>query len=76
MNRIDRELIAAAGENNQAEVRSLLRARADVNAKDNHGWTPLHWACFKRYVHVVKELREHEANTEVKDNDGDTQKTI
>jgi ankyrin repeat protein len=46
MDGIDRELILAARENNLQEVRRLLRAGADVNAKDlTYGKTSLHWAC-------------------------------
>jgi hypothetical protein len=32
---------------------------AGVNAKDNHGLTPLQWACIEGSSQVVKELPEH-----------------
>ena len=34
--------------------KSLLHAKAEVNAKDKHGWTPLHLA--SRYVIIFKWL--------------------
>jgi ankyrin repeat protein len=37
-----------------------------VNASDynDFDWTPLHWTCYNGHVQVVKELREHGADTE------------
>jgi ankyrin repeat protein len=73
MNRIERELIEAAKENNLPEVSRLLSVGADVNARDGIiGDTPLDWASMMGYVQVVKELVEHGANTEAKNNLGDT----
>jgi ankyrin repeat protein len=70
MNRIDQELIEAAKENNLPAVHRLLRAEADVNTKDNHGWVPLHWVSCRGHVQAVKELREHGADTDAKDSFG------
>jgi ankyrin repeat protein len=70
MNSIDRELIRVARENNLSEVRRLLSVGADVNAKDNRGSTPLHWASLRAHVQVAKELLEHGADIEAKDNGG------
>jgi ankyrin repeat protein len=64
MNSINDALFEAAKENNLLEVRRLLRAGADVDAKDQHGWTPLYWACGHEHVQVVKELMEHGADIE------------
>jgi ankyrin repeat protein len=72
MNMIDEELIEAAQENNLAEVRRLLSVGADVNAKGNSDWTPLHWACEEGHVQVVIELLQHGADIEAKDNNGYT----
>jgi ankyrin repeat protein len=65
MNRIDQELIVAAGENNLPEVSRLLSVGADVKEKDSDGWTPLHRASNRGHVQVVNALLEHEADTEV-----------
>jgi ankyrin repeat protein len=73
MDRIDRELFEAARENNVPEVCRLLKAGADIEAKDIlYGSTPLHWANYKGHVQVVKELLDHGANTEAEGFDGDT----
>jgi ankyrin repeat protein len=74
MNRssVDEELIEAADENNVSEVLRLLRAGADVNVKNQHGWTPLHWAGIKGHVQVFQALREHGADIEVKSPSGKT----
>jgi ankyrin repeat protein len=69
MNRINRELIEAAGKrNNLPEVSRLLSVGADVNAKDRYGWRPLHAAACLEQVQVIKLLREHGADTDAKDN--------
>jgi ankyrin repeat protein len=66
--RIDRELIEAAKENNLPEVSRLLSVGADVNAKTNYGWTPLHAACEKGHVQVVSKFLDHDgADVDAKD---------
>jgi ankyrin repeat protein len=71
MNRINRELIDAAQENNLPEVRRLLSVGADIESKVNvFNMTPLHWACNEGHVHAVKVLREHGADIEAKDYKG------
>ena len=37
-------------------VLALLAAGADVHAKDEDGWPPLHWACFMGCKEVDKHL--------------------
>jgi ankyrin repeat protein len=70
MNRIDRELIDAARESSLPEVRRLLRAGAVVNANHEfNGFTPLHLACSRGHVQVFKELLEHGADIDAKDNE-------
>ncbi len=44
MNTVDRELIEAVTEDDLPETVRLLIVGADVNAKDNGGFTPLHEA--------------------------------
>jgi ankyrin repeat protein len=50
MNRIDQELMDAAGENNLPEVRRLVSVGANVNTKDEDGETPLHFASWNGQV--------------------------
>ena len=52
-------LIDAIVKNDVAEVKRLLETGADVNAKDENGWTPLHLAARKGYTGIVKLLRKH-----------------
>ena len=40
----DRALLDAAEKGNIEAVKKTLADGADVNAKDDNGWTPLHWA--------------------------------
>jgi ankyrin repeat protein len=70
MNSIDEELFEAVDENNLPQVRRLLSVGADVNAKDNLGRTPLHWACYKGHVQVFQALREHGADIDARHNHG------
>jgi ankyrin repeat protein len=70
MNNIDEELIEAAKENNPLEVRRLLSAGANIEAKNNNGNTPLHWACSHGHVQVFKELVEHGADIEAQSSEG------
>jgi ankyrin repeat protein len=70
MNRIDEELIGAVVEKNVPEVRRLLRAGADIEAKNVFGATPLIMASLKGHLQVVKELREHGADIEATEDRG------
>jgi ankyrin repeat protein len=73
MNRIDEELIEAIGENDPPEVCRLLRAGADIEAKDNIlGVTPLIVASKKGHVQVLKELLEHGADIDAESFGGRT----
>jgi hypothetical protein len=62
MKRIDEELFEAAKENNVPEIRRLLSVGADIEAKDDDGWTPLIEASMKGHVQVVNELLVHGAD--------------
>jgi ankyrin repeat protein len=67
------ELIDAVLENNVPEFRRLLSDGADVNAKHSRtGLTSLSVACHEGHVQLVKELVEHGADVEAKDNGGNT----
>ena len=43
---------------------------AEINVKDNHGMTPLHWAARKGHTTIVEYLLTKGAEINVKDNDG------
>jgi ankyrin repeat protein len=72
MNRIDEELFEATCESNLPEVRRLVSVGADVNAKGDGNWTPLHEASLKGHLQVAIELIGHGADIEAKDIQGDT----
>ncbi len=48
----------------------LQNSGADINAKDNNGMTPLHWAARNKNVGLVEFLLENFADTNIVDNDG------
>jgi ankyrin repeat protein len=70
MNAVDEELIDATRDNNLLEVERLLSVGADIEARDDYGFTPLHEACDRGHVQVVQALREHGADIEAKDTHG------
>jgi ankyrin repeat protein len=72
MHRINQELFDATEENNLPEIRRLLRAGADMNAKTYNGDRPLLRASLMGYVQVVEELLDHGADIELTDNVGST----
>jgi ankyrin repeat protein len=49
------------------KVKKLLKEGADVNAKDEFGWTPLHGAAILGHIEVVKLLLEHGADPDIAD---------
>ena len=55
---------AAALGNNEA-VKQHLTAGTDVNAKDESGWTPLHWAASKVHNNTAKLLIKEGADVNV-----------
>ena len=59
--------------NGHKEIVALLLAnKADVDAQDNGGWTPLHMAARSGSMEVVHILLANKAKVDVKDNDGIT----
>ena len=60
---------AAALGNNEA-VKQHLSAGTDVNAKDESGWTPLHWAASKVHNKTAKMLIKAGADVNVVNKDG------
>ncbi len=53
-------------------VKLLILYGADLNAKNNQGWTPLMWAAECGGANIVRILLNHGADALVKDRDGDT----
>ena len=51
---------------------ALLAAGADAHAKDSIGWTPLHWACYKRLEAVVQALVDRGSQLNERDRFGHT----
>jgi len=53
-------------------VEYLVNQRADINAKDENDWTPLHFAAQNIHLSVVEYLVNHKAEINAKDNKGIT----
>ena len=56
-------------------VKLLIEHGADINAKNNNGWTALMWALVSNnaeYLEIIKLLVENGANINTKNNNGDT----
>lgn len=50
----------------------MLRNRADVNFTNEHGNSPLHYACFWGYSDIAEDLVNHGALISLANKDGDT----
>jgi ankyrin repeat protein len=57
----------AAENGHEAVVRLLLERKADVNAKDNDGWTSLSWAADNGHETAVKLILKKVADVKSKD---------
>ena len=55
-----------------AAARALLDAKAEIEAKDNDGKTPLHWAAAEGHEEATRALLNAGAKIEAKGNDGKT----
>ena len=66
----DNALIDAAQRGNIESVKQHLDAGADVNAKDDSGWTPLHRAASKVHNKIAKLLIEEGADVNAVNKDG------
>ncbi len=53
-------------------MKYLKSVGADINAKDNDGWTPLYSASLRGQLEVVKYLKSVGADIHAKSNDGET----
>jgi ankyrin repeat protein len=68
----DRRKIAAAARNNDtATVRLMLEAGWPVDARGQHGGTPLHWAAWHGNAEMTRELLRRGAPLDLKDTDHD-----
>jgi uncharacterized protein len=70
--KLNRLLLNAAREGSIDKVKWLLAAGADVEVKDNDGWTALIYASMYGYKEVVQMLLDAGADVEVKDKWGQT----
>lgn len=55
-------LMEATRKGDLAQVQDLLEKGADVNTRDEYGWTPLTLAAEKGHLEIVKLLITHGAN--------------
>jgi ankyrin repeat protein len=64
--------LAACYETDQSIVELLIKKRADVDALDRWGATPVFWAAFRDYDSTFKSLRDAEARVDLRDNENMT----
>jgi cytohesin len=71
------QIVAIRGERAAVDfIEFLLTQGADLNARDNFGWTPLHRAASFGKLEVVSVLLAHGAKTDAKTNDGKTARDL
>ncbi|KAJ6781041.1 hypothetical protein PWT90_04781 [Aphanocladium album] len=63
-------MIAASVPESDDVIKVLIKAGADINAKNNSGQTALHFVASKKNLDTAKLLLEHKASTRVKDRRG------
>ena len=69
---LGKELMNMADKGNVEAVENLIELGADVNQKDNEGWTPLMYASYGGRLEIIKKLIEAKADINQKDKSGDT----
>jgi ankyrin repeat protein len=66
-------MYAARFNKNPEVITTLLKAGADVNAKDTDGWTALMWAAWKNQdIRVITKLLKAGADVKAESNEGKT----
>jgi len=68
--KLNEALLEASVRGNVEKVQELINKGANINAKDNAGWTPLHHATAHKHDKTVKTLLQNRANPNAKDDDG------
>ena len=64
-------ILAAWFNSNPAVIKALIKARADVNARDQNGWTPLMFAAqFNSSPAVIEALIKAKADANARNKDG------
>ena len=63
-------LMECAGSGSAADVRALIAAGADVNARNAYGQPPLHLAAFYGYEQIVDQLLAAGANLRTRNTNG------
>ncbi len=65
-------LHGAAQAGDEDSVQKLLALKADINAQDKHGMTPLMAALLQKNTEVIKCLMQHNPDLSLQDRNGDT----
>ncbi|XP_016447471.2 protein VAPYRIN-like [Nicotiana tabacum] len=68
--RLGDSLCVAARKGEVRTIQRLLENGANINGRDQHGWTALHRACFKGRIEAVKALIDHGIDVNARDEDG------
>ncbi|TNK94291.1 hypothetical protein OUY_02205 [Wolbachia endosymbiont of Leptopilina clavipes] len=70
--KLDQDLITAAAEGSLQTVKNLIERGADIEAKDEKGWTPLHYAARYNHLELCEFLLGQHANIEAKNKNNKT----
>jgi len=72
LNQLNQQLLTAAQSGQWAQVQSLIKEGANINAQNAQGQTALYWAADKGSAETVKFLVGHGANVNLADQNGQT----
>ncbi|KAK9884176.1 hypothetical protein WA026_005131 [Henosepilachna vigintioctopunctata] len=67
------EVLRTSPEKQKKFIQLLIKYKADINMRNENGWTPLHLAIREGYEDVVYNLLRKGADINIKDNNGTTQ---